>query len=94
MDVTIQYPWFRRPYFPGYFPGRIYEQYFGEHIPDGDLLSPFLSMFYNRPFYMRGWTDSGYSEVGGGHRPHSQQTGHWHSANIINLLSYFVFWKT
>lgn len=64
MDVSIQYPWFRRPYFPGYFPGRIYEQFFGEHIPDGDLFSPLFSMFYNRPSYMRGWMDGGFSEVG------------------------------
>lgn len=73
MDVTIQYPWLRRPFMPGYFPGRMYEQYFGEHVPDGDLFSPFLSMFCNRPFYVRGWMDSGFSEVG-------THAGHWSRA--------------
>lgn len=67
MDVSIQYPWFRRPYFPAYFPSRNYDQFFGEHIPDGDLFNPFFSMFYNRPFYrpfLPSWMDSGFSEVG------------------------------
>ncbi|XP_041924231.1 alpha-crystallin B chain-like isoform X2 [Alosa sapidissima] len=63
MDVTIQHPWFRRPYFPSYFPSRVYDQFFGEHIPDGDMFSPFFSMFFNRPFYMRNWMDSGFSEM-------------------------------
>ncbi|XP_012687038.1 crystallin, alpha B, a isoform X2 [Clupea harengus] len=66
MDVSIQYPWFRRPYFPAYFPSRNYDQFFGEHIPDGDLFNPFFSMFYNRPFYrpfLPSWMDSGFSEM-------------------------------
>ncbi|KAL2085525.1 hypothetical protein ACEWY4_018845 [Coilia grayii] len=65
MDIAIQYPWLRRPFYPSYFPHRIYDQLFGEHLPDADLFSPFLSLLYNRPFHMRlpGWTDSGFSEI-------------------------------
>uniref|UniRef100_A0A673JIN9 Alpha-crystallin B chain n=1 Tax=Sinocyclocheilus rhinocerous TaxID=307959 RepID=A0A673JIN9_9TELE len=63
MEISIQHPWYRRPWFPGYFPYRIYDQYFGEHLPNSDLFSPF--MFYYRPYFWRSpnsW-DSGMSEV-------------------------------
>uniref|UniRef100_A0A8C1NL65 Alpha-crystallin B chain n=1 Tax=Cyprinus carpio TaxID=7962 RepID=A0A8C1NL65_CYPCA len=64
MEISIQHPWNRRPWFPGYFPYRIYDQYFGEHLPDSDLFSPFY-MFYYRPYFWRfpNWWDSGMSEM-------------------------------
>uniref|UniRef100_A0AAY4AIF4 Alpha-crystallin B chain n=1 Tax=Denticeps clupeoides TaxID=299321 RepID=A0AAY4AIF4_9TELE len=54
-----------RSFFPGFFPSRMYEQFFGEHIADSDVFSPFYSWSYNRPFFMRmpSWLDSGFSEV-------------------------------
>uniref|UniRef100_A0AAY4AIE3 Alpha-crystallin B chain n=1 Tax=Denticeps clupeoides TaxID=299321 RepID=A0AAY4AIE3_9TELE len=60
-----EYPWFRRSFFPGFFPSRMYEQFFGEHIADSDVFSPFYSWSYNRPFFMRmpSWLDSGFSEM-------------------------------
>ncbi|XP_048017295.1 crystallin, alpha B, a [Megalobrama amblycephala] len=67
MDISIHHPWYRRPWFPGFFPSshRIYDQYFGEHLPDSDLFSPFYTMFYYRPYFWRfpNWWDSGMSEV-------------------------------
>ncbi|XP_030633379.1 crystallin, alpha B, a [Chanos chanos] len=65
MDIAIQNPWFRRPWFPGFFPNRIYDQHFGEHILDNELFSPFYSMFYFRPYFWRmpQWIDSGMSEI-------------------------------
>ncbi|KAI2656154.1 Alpha-crystallin B chain [Labeo rohita] len=64
MEISMQHPWYRRPWFPGYFPFRIYDQYFGEHLPDSDLFSPFY-MFYYRPYFWRfpTWLDSGVSEM-------------------------------
>ncbi|KAI7800843.1 crystallin, alpha B, a [Triplophysa rosa] len=65
MDVTIQHPWYRRPWFLGIYPYRIYDQYFGEHQHDSELLSPLYSMFFYRPYFWRfpNWFDSGMSEV-------------------------------
>ncbi|XP_063062294.1 crystallin, alpha B, a [Engraulis encrasicolus] len=66
MEIAIQYPWLRRPFFPGYFPHRIYDQFFGEHLPDADLFSPFLPLLFNRPFLglrLPAWMESGFSEV-------------------------------
>ncbi|XP_052433155.1 crystallin, alpha B, a [Carassius gibelio] len=64
MEISIQHPWNRRPWFPGYFPYRIYDQYFGKHIADNDLFSPFY-MFYYRPYFWRfpNWWDGGISEM-------------------------------
>uniref|UniRef100_A0A8C2JNK2 Alpha-crystallin B chain n=1 Tax=Cyprinus carpio TaxID=7962 RepID=A0A8C2JNK2_CYPCA len=64
MEIPIQHPWYRRPWFPGNFPYRIYDQYFGEHLPDSELFSPYY-MFYYRPYFWRfpNWWDSGMSEV-------------------------------
>ncbi|KAG1951494.1 crystallin, alpha B, a [Pimephales promelas] len=67
MDISIHHPWYRRPLFPGFFPSshRIYDQYFGEHVPDSDLFSPFYTMLYYRPYFWRfpNWWESGMSEV-------------------------------
>ncbi|XP_052473272.1 alpha-crystallin B chain-like [Carassius gibelio] len=64
MEISIQHPWHRRLWFPGNFPYRINDQYFGEHIPDSDLFSPF-NTFYYRPYFWRfpNYWDSGMSEM-------------------------------
>ncbi|NP_571232.1 crystallin, alpha B, a [Danio rerio] len=65
MEISIQHPWYRRPLFPGFFPYRIFDQYFGEHLSDSDPFSPFYTMFYYRPYLWRfpSWWDSGMSEM-------------------------------
>ncbi|XP_055051450.2 crystallin, alpha B, a [Misgurnus anguillicaudatus] len=65
MDVTIQHPWYRRPWLPGFYPYRMYDQFFGEHLHDNDLLAPLYAMFNYRPFFWRfpSFWDSGMSEV-------------------------------
>ncbi|TRY98271.1 hypothetical protein DNTS_000615 [Danionella cerebrum] len=65
MDISIQHPWYRRPWFSGFFPYRMNDQYFGEHLPDSDIFSPFYAMYYYRPYFWRfpSWWDSGMSEM-------------------------------
>uniref|UniRef100_A0AAR2LBH7 Alpha-crystallin B chain n=1 Tax=Pygocentrus nattereri TaxID=42514 RepID=A0AAR2LBH7_PYGNA len=64
MDIAIQKPWSRRPYFPGFFPFRIFDQHFGEQW-DSEFFAPFYAMFYYRPYFWRypNWWDGGMSEV-------------------------------
>ncbi|XP_073674555.1 alpha-crystallin B chain-like [Garra rufa] len=64
MEISVQHPWYVRGWFPDYFPYRIYDQNFGEHLPDSDFFSPFY-MFYYRPYFWRfpNWEDSGKSEM-------------------------------
>ncbi|MBN3319598.1 CRYAB protein, partial [Atractosteus spatula] len=64
MDIAIQRPWFRRPLFSSLFPVRIFEQNFGEHIPESELLAPFPLMYWPRaPFRGASWMDGGLSEM-------------------------------
>ncbi|XP_004463507.1 alpha-crystallin A chain [Dasypus novemcinctus] len=64
MDVAIQHPWFKRALGP-FYPGRLWDQFFGEGLFEYDLL-PFLSSTVS-PFYrqslLRSALDSGISEV-------------------------------
>ncbi|KAG7471351.1 hypothetical protein MATL_G00123690 [Megalops atlanticus] len=64
MDIAIQHPWFRRPLFPSFFPSRIFDQNFGEHMLDNEV-SPFLSPFHPRHSFLRlpSWLDSGLSDM-------------------------------
>ncbi|XP_033851449.3 alpha-crystallin B chain-like isoform X2 [Acipenser ruthenus] len=65
MDIAIQSPWIRRPHFPSFFPCRIFDQNFGEHLSEGELFPSFPSMFWPRSsfFRMPSWVDSGLSEM-------------------------------
>ncbi|KAG9351490.1 hypothetical protein JZ751_022740 [Albula glossodonta] len=65
MDIAIQHPWFRRSFFPSYFPTRIFDQHFGEHISDNELFAPFPPFYYPRLPFLRlpSWVDSGLSEM-------------------------------
>ncbi|XP_066538666.1 alpha-crystallin B chain-like isoform X2 [Hoplias malabaricus] len=64
MDIAIQNPWFRRPFFPGFFPFRIFDQHFGDQW-DSEFFAPFYTMFYYRPYFWRypNWWESGISEI-------------------------------
>ncbi|XP_030648732.1 crystallin, alpha B, b [Chanos chanos] len=65
MDVAIQHPWFRRSFFPSLFPSRIFDQHFGEHIPESEMLPSFPSAYFSRPSFIRwpSWLESGHSEM-------------------------------
>ncbi|KAG9281994.1 crystallin, alpha B, b [Astyanax mexicanus] len=65
MDVAIQHPWFRRSFWPSFFPSRIFDQHFGEHIPESEMLTPYPSLYYPRPSFFRlpSWVESGLSEM-------------------------------
>ncbi|XP_076129987.1 crystallin, alpha B, b isoform X1 [Alosa pseudoharengus] len=64
MDVTIQQPWFRR-FLPSFLPSRIFDQHFGEHISESDMLPPIPSLYYPRVAVPRwpSWLESGHSEM-------------------------------
>ncbi|KAI1893489.1 hypothetical protein AGOR_G00124250 [Albula goreensis] len=64
MDVTIQHPWYRRPFFSSFLPSRIFEQHFGEHVPEGDIHN-FPSFYFPRNPFMSllNWMESGLSEM-------------------------------
>ncbi|GAA6095756.1 crystallin, alpha B, b [Tachysurus ichikawai] len=63
MDIAIQHPWFRRSFWPSFFPSRVFDQHFGEHISESDVLPP--SLYFPRPSFFRwsSWMDSGLSEM-------------------------------
>ncbi|KAK2816547.1 hypothetical protein Q7C36_022818 [Tachysurus vachellii] len=65
MDIAIQHPWFRRSFWPSFFPSRIFDQHFGEHISESDVLAPYPSLYFPRPSFFRlpSWMDSGLSEM-------------------------------
>ncbi|KAJ8347537.1 hypothetical protein SKAU_G00261260 [Synaphobranchus kaupii] len=65
MDIAIQHPWLRRSILPSYFPPRMFDQHFGEHIPDTELYTPIPSFYYPRLALPRlpSWVDSGHSEM-------------------------------
>ncbi|XP_041090980.1 alpha-crystallin B chain-like isoform X1 [Polyodon spathula] len=65
MDIAIQSPWIRRPLFPSWFPCRIFDQNFGEHLSEGELFPSFPSTFWPRSsfFRMPSWVDTGLSEM-------------------------------
>lgn len=65
MDIAIQHPWFRRSFWTSFFPTRIFDQHFGEHISESDVLAPYPSLYFPRPSFFRwpSWVDSGLSEV-------------------------------
>ncbi|XP_061074045.1 alpha-crystallin B chain-like [Conger conger] len=64
MEIPIQYPWFRRPAIPSFCPSRIFNQHFGEIVPEDDSPS-FPSVYLPRlPLLGLGsWVDSGISEM-------------------------------
>ncbi|XP_078088203.1 alpha-crystallin A chain [Mustelus asterias] len=64
MDLTIQYPWFRRS-LTSFYPSRLFDQFFGEGPFDYDLFPIFsstVSPYYRLPAF-RNFLDSGISEV-------------------------------
>ncbi|KAJ8388299.1 hypothetical protein AAFF_G00134530 [Aldrovandia affinis] len=65
MDIAIQHPWLRRSFVPSYFPARIFDQHFGEHISDSELFAPVPPLYYPRTPLLRlpSWVDSGHSEM-------------------------------
>uniref|UniRef100_A0A672LII0 Alpha-crystallin B chain n=1 Tax=Sinocyclocheilus grahami TaxID=75366 RepID=A0A672LII0_SINGR len=62
MDIAIQHPWFRRSFWPSFFPSRIFDQHFGDPISEADMIP---SLYYPRPSFFRrpSWVDSGLSEM-------------------------------
>ncbi|XP_035240411.1 crystallin, alpha B, a [Anguilla anguilla] len=62
MEIPIQHPWFRRPLLPSFCPARIFNQYFGEVVPEDDVSD---SVYFPRiPLLSLGsWMDSGLSEM-------------------------------
>ncbi|TRY81399.1 hypothetical protein DNTS_032834 [Danionella cerebrum] len=62
MDIAIQHPWFRRSFWPSFFPSRMFEQHFGEPISESDMMP---SLYYPRPSFLRwpSWIESGVSEM-------------------------------
>ncbi|XP_028648685.1 crystallin, alpha B, a [Erpetoichthys calabaricus] len=67
MDIAIQHPWFRRSFFPSFFPSRIFDQNFGEHLTESEMFPSFSSMFWpnlrSSLFRMPSWMDTGLSEM-------------------------------
>lgn len=67
MDITIHNPLIRRPLLSWLAPSRIFDQIFGEHLQESELLpaSPSLSPFLMRSpiFRMPSWLETGLSEV-------------------------------
>lgn len=61
MDIAIQLPRFRRSFWKSFFPSRIFDQHFGEHVSESDVLAAYSP----RPSLFRwpSWMDSGHSEV-------------------------------
>ncbi|KAJ1112095.1 hypothetical protein NDU88_000364 [Pleurodeles waltl] len=64
MDITIQHPWFKRALGP-FYPGRLFDQFFGEGPFDYELFPFFSSTVspYYRQTMLRNYLDSGVSEV-------------------------------
>ncbi|XP_023669327.1 crystallin, alpha B, b isoform X2 [Paramormyrops kingsleyae] len=65
MDIAIHQPWPRRSFFSSFLPSRIFDQHFGEPVPESELLPPFPSLYYSRPWFLRllNWGDTGLSEM-------------------------------
>lgn len=67
MDITIHNPLIRRPLLSWLAPSRIFDQIFGEHLQESELLpaSPSLSPFLMRSPILRmpSWLETGLSEV-------------------------------
>ncbi|KAF2977000.1 hypothetical protein EK904_013655, partial [Melospiza melodia maxima] len=67
MDITIHNPLIRRPFFSWLAPSRIFDQIFGEHLPESELLpvSPSFSPFLMRSPILRmpSWLETGLSEM-------------------------------
>lgn len=67
MDITIHNPLIRRPLLSWLAPSRIFDQIFGEHLQESELLpaSPTFSPFLMRAPILRmpSWLEAGLSEV-------------------------------
>ncbi|XP_061449544.1 alpha-crystallin B chain [Rhineura floridana] len=67
MDITVHHPFFRRPLLSNLLPSRIFNQTFGEHLLESELLpgSSVLSSFLLRPSILRNpsWLESLFSEM-------------------------------
>ncbi|NXS39007.1 CRYAB protein, partial [Balaeniceps rex] len=67
MDITIHNPLIRRPLLSWLAPSRIFDQIFGEHLQESELLpaSPSLSPFLMRSPILRmpSWLETGLSEM-------------------------------
>ncbi|KFP45078.1 Alpha-crystallin B chain [Chlamydotis macqueenii] len=67
MDITIHNPLIRRPLLSWLAPSRIFDQIFGEHLQESELLpaSPSLSPFLMRSPILRmpSWIEKGLSEM-------------------------------
>ncbi|KAL2087551.1 hypothetical protein ACEWY4_016379 [Coilia grayii] len=67
MDIAIQHPWFRRA-MSSLYPGRLFDQFFGEGLFDYDLFpyaSSTISPFYRQSLFRNfgDYSSSGISEV-------------------------------
>ncbi|XP_069470400.1 alpha-crystallin B chain isoform X1 [Ambystoma mexicanum] len=67
MDITVQHPWARRPFYSFLRPSRIFDQSFGDHLSEVDLVP---SVGAPNPFYFKfpflrvpSWVESGLSEM-------------------------------
>lgn len=70
MDIAIQHPWFRRALGSAY-PGRLFDQFFGEGIFDYDLFpytASTISPYYRRSLF-RNFMDSSTSGISEVRRP-------------------------
>ncbi|XP_034996083.1 alpha-crystallin B chain isoform X2 [Zootoca vivipara] len=67
MDITVHHPFFRRPLLSSLLPSRIFNQTFGEHLVESELLpsSSAFSSFFLRPSILRNpsWLESRLSEM-------------------------------
>lgn len=67
MDLSIQHPWFRRA-LGSVYPGRLFDQFFGEGLFDYDIFpygASTISPYYRQSLFRNAWdfSNSGVSEV-------------------------------
>uniref|UniRef100_A0A8D0E6V4 Alpha-crystallin B chain n=1 Tax=Salvator merianae TaxID=96440 RepID=A0A8D0E6V4_SALMN len=67
MDITVHHPFFRKPLLSSLLPSRIFNQNFGEHLAESELLpgSSAISNFFLRSSILRNpcWLESRLSEM-------------------------------
>ncbi|KAJ1189321.1 hypothetical protein NDU88_006069 [Pleurodeles waltl] len=67
MDISIQHPWARRPFYSFFRPSRIFDQSFGDHLPEADLLPSAAvggPLYFKLPLFKSpSWVEGGLSEM-------------------------------